>query len=132
MAEQIFKHKLKDKNISGKTVAASSAGIMANVGEDMAKNSTLALKELGITAVKGKSKQLNKKMVNNNTILITMTTGHKEWLKNLPNVYSLSEFESGIEIPDPFGMPLEEYVKTAKILNFILDEVLQKVLDNEI
>lgn len=132
MAEQIFKYKLKQKNISGKEISVSSAGIMANAGENMAINSTLALKEMGITPVKAKSKQLNKKMVNNNTIIITMTTGHKEWLKNLPNVYSLSEFESGINVPDPYGMSLEEYVKTAKILNFILDEVLQKILDNQI
>lgn len=132
MAEQIFKHKLKQKNISAKEIVVSSAGIMANVGESIAEHSLQALKTLGIKPVRSKAKQLNKKMVNNNTVIITMTSGHKEWLKNLPNVYALSEFESGIDIPDPIGQPIESYVQTAKILNFVLDEVLQKILNNEI
>ena len=132
MAEMILKHKLKQNNISN--VIVSSAGIMANVGEAINENSIKALQNLNIININKnyKAKQLNKKMVNANSVIITMTNDHKEFLKNLPNVYAMPEFDSGINLPDPIGQGLEAYINTAKILNFVLDEVIEKIKNDEI
>lgn len=132
MAEHIFKKKLKDKGISLKEIQVASAGIMSNL-QNIHPHTVMALKKLGINVpYSTKSRQLNKKMITKDTIIITMTNEHKEWLKNLPNVYSLNDFEKDVYIFDIYGMPVSVYEKLANVLNYILDEVVDAVINNKI
>jgi protein-tyrosine-phosphatase len=133
MAEQLLKRKLKQMGVSGKQVSVSSAGIFARAGATINLNSVLALKSLGINvSPHQKSKQLTKTLVTQNTVVIGMTKEHKDWLTNIKNVYCFGDFDSGIDVPDPFGQPLEVYIKTAKIMEFVINEIAEEIVKNEI
>lgn len=130
MAEAILKHKLN--NLGVINVKVSSAGIFAQENTITSKNTVLALKNMGINIRAKKSKQLNKSMVDENTILIPITKNHAEYVKNVAKCVALSEFASGIDIPDPFGQDLVVYEKCAKILNFICDEIADLIVKGEL
>ena len=121
--------KIKDNNITD--VCVSSAGISANVNDEMNEHSKKALKILGVPFKNRNAVQLKKTMVNKNTVIITMTNYHKDFLRNINNVYCFSDFNGGIEIPDPYGTNLETYLKTAKIIDFICDEIILKLKGEE-
>lgn len=132
MAEYLLKHKLKQAGINGKRVQVSSAGIMANETDVINPNTVAVLAERGIVVkANRKAKQLKKSLVNKNTVLIAMSESHKQWVQNLPSkTYALSDFDGGMDVPDPFGQSLEQYQKVARILDFVLDELLEKIMDN--
>lgn len=130
MAEAILKNKLQKLNINN--IVVTSAGLQVVDSTKTNDNTIYALKQLGINTKRKKAKQLTNKIVDENTILITMTNYHKEYLKNLNNVYSLSDFDSGIDLPDPYGQDEQVYCKCAKILDFILDEVVQKLVKGDL
>ena len=71
MAELILKHKLKLAGIKG--VKVSSAGLCANEGDKISKNSALALKQLGIKSYSFKSKQLTPVMLLKTDLTVCMT-----------------------------------------------------------
>lgn len=130
MAEIILKNKLKQRNI--KDVCVSSAGIMVNHNDKMNDKSKIALSLLGYKSGVKLAKQLTKSLVNSKTILITMTSNQKSYVCNLAKTYALSDFNGGIDLPDPFGKSQEEYLKCAKILNFVLDEVVELIESNKL
>lgn len=130
MAEFILKAKLKQNNISG--ICVSSAGLNANTNDEMNEQAKTALKILGVPFKNRKAVQLRKTIVNKNTKIITMTQSQKQFLKNINNVCCFSDFASGIEIPDPYGRNLETYLKTAKIISFICDEIVEKIKENSL
>ncbi|MBR2468263.1 MAG: hypothetical protein IKB42_04405 [Clostridia bacterium] len=130
MAEAILKHKLKQKNITD--VQVSSAGIMADTTMSTSSNTIRALKEMGISCKSKKAKQLKKTMVNAETILIPITKNHAEYVKNVARCIALSDFSSGIDIPDPYGLDLPVYIKCAKILDFICDEIVELIVKGDL
>ena len=131
MAESILTYKLKQAKI--KEILVTSAGINGETSCKMEKNARQALKSLKIKPLIHYANQLKKSDVDRKTVIITVTTNHKKALQNLQvPVYSMGEFASGIDIPDPYGRDVATYTKTAKILNFIEDEILEKIINNEI
>lgn len=129
MAEHILKSKLKQDKFKNIKLVVSSAGLMVSEKSLMSLNTYEVLKSKGITVSKNKpAKQLNKKLVNKNTILIAMTNYHKEWIKNLPNAYCVSDFIEGLEIEDVYGLSIEHYEKLYETLNEVLDIVLEKII----
>ena len=89
------------------------------------------MKKLGIKAPKHKCIQLTKDLCEN-ALLIAISGAHKEFLSNLTNVIALSDFYSGIDIPDPYGKDVDTYLKTAKILDFILNEILDNIKEGRL
>ena len=130
MAAAILKHKLKLNGVEG--VEVLSAGIMAEPNTKTNPNTILALKNMGIAARVVKAKQLTKAMVNDNTLILAISKNHKEYVKNVANTIALSEFSTGIDIPDPFGLDLVVYERCAKILDFICDEVVDLIKKGEL
>lgn len=130
MAAAILKHKLKLNNINNLEV--DSAGIMADVNSKINPNTIAALKNMGITKRQTKAKQLTKNIITPNTLLIAITKNHAEYVKNVARVKALSEFSSGIDIPDPYGQDLVVYEKCAKILDFICDEIVDLIKKGEL
>lgn len=129
MARAIFKEKMKERGLTGKDFVVSSAGIMADENLKTNPHTITVLKSNGISAKPEKAKQLNKRLVNKNTVLIAMTDAHKQWIKNLPNSYSLSDFVPGVNLPDPAGYDVDEYEKTYVVLNRVLEVVLDKLTE---
>lgn len=129
MAEAILNAKLKENKIKNYNIL--SAGINVVPNSKIEKNAVLALKKLGIKPPKHKCLQLTKDICEN-SLLIAISNAHKEFLSNLTNVISLSDFYSGIDIPDPYGHDVNTYIKTAKILDFILTEILDNIKEGKL
>ncbi len=128
MAEIILKNKLK---LAGVTfVKVSSAGLLANDGEKMSKNSALALKQLGYKPYGFKSRKLSLDLIMKTDAIICMTKSHKEQLNVFENVYTISELTGVGDILDPYGGDLPLYIKTSHQLedacNILLNEILTK------
>lgn len=130
MAEELLKSKLKLFNI--KNVKVLSAGLMANENDKTHDFSILALKQLGVSAKRKNAKQLTKKLVDSNTTIITMTQNQLEYVKNIATSHCISKFWLGGEVSDPFGLGLEAYTQTAKILDVLTTEIANKIIKGEL
>jgi N-acetyl-gamma-glutamyl-phosphate reductase len=54
-------------------------------------------------------------------------------IKTLPCFSPIvSDFYSGIDIPDPYGKDINTYIKTAKILDFIINEIVENIKEGKI
>ena len=128
MAEIILKNKLKLAGVTG--VRVTSAGLCANDGDKMSKNSALALKQLGYKPCGFKSKQINIDLVMKSDVIICMTASHKAQLNVFENVYTLAELTGGSDILDPYGGDLSRYIKTSHQLedacNMLLNQIISK------
>ena len=92
----------------------------------------LKLENMGIHCRKKKAKQLTKNMVDDNTLLVAITSNHKEYIHNVGKTISLSDLASGIDVLDPYGQDLVVYEKCAKIFDFITDEMVQLIKKGEL
>lgn len=128
MAEIILKNKLKFAGIKGITI--KSAGLNAEDGAKMSKNSFEALKLLGYKPYGFKSTRLTVEMIKKADLVLTMTASHKEALRAFANVYTIKEATGLCDIDDPYGGNINVYIKTSHQLedacNAILNEILIK------
>lgn len=132
MLEHLLRHKIKERGLSGRDYSVSSAAIMAIDGQLTSENTIAVLKNAGIKATPRPTKQLNKRLVNKNTILIGVTNSHKDWIMNLPNAYALSDFVQGLEVADVYGLPVQEYQKAYDVFNNVTEIILDKLVNDEI
>jgi len=112
MAESIFKHLIKERGITD--LDAASCGIAAAVGQPMSENAQKALKNMNIKPHRHKARQFEPSFFNEYNLILTMTEHIKSILGNRDNVFTLGEFTSTDNIPDPYGLSLQEYEKTAE------------------
>ena len=129
MAEVILKNKIKLADIKGVRVA--SAGLSAVNGEKMSKNSFIALKQLGYKGYGFKSKKADAMTILKSDYVICMTMGHKAYIQNFPNVYSIDEITGVGEIPDPYGGDLTEYIKTSHKIEDACNIIIEKLIENK-
>lgn len=129
MAELILKEKIKLAGIKG--VRVSSAGLSADEGAKISKNSFAALKMLGYKPYGFKSKQLTMDMINKSSVVLCMTEEHKYYLQNFKNVFTISEWAGVEEVIDPYGKDLNAYVKTSHILEDACNKILEKLIKSE-
>lgn len=130
MAEYILRDKIK--KIGGLDVIVESAGIDVVPKSRIAKNARAVLKSHGIKAKNRKAVQLKSYMIDPYTTVITMDRAQKNFLSNVKNIYCLSDFVSGIDLFDPYNMDIAAYNKCYNILDFILDEILEKIVRGEL
>ena len=130
MAEFILRDKIK--KIGGLDVLVDSAGIDVQPKSRIAKNARAVLKSHGIKTPNRKAVQLKSYMIDPFTVVITMDRAQKKYLSNIKNIYCLSDFVSGIDLFDPYGMDIDAYDKCYKILDFILDEIIEKLIRGEL
>lgn len=112
MAEAILKSILKGKNV--KNIQVSSSGIIAEVGSPMAENAKAALSELGIKHSRHKARQFDESMLSRYNLIVTMTERQKQIIGSHKNVYTVSQLTNLPEISDPYGLPVQDYIETAK------------------
>lgn len=128
MAEIVLKTKLRLAGI--KSVRVSSAGLTANDGDKMSKNSLTALKKLGYKPCGFKSKRATGNLLIKSDAVICMTAEHKKRIENFPNVYTIDELTGLGDVPDPYGQDLGEYIKTSHVIEDACNVILGKILDN--
>ncbi len=114
MAECIFKHICKEN--ADKDFKVSSYGLSAEKGTDISPLSKQVLKEYKIRYTSHKAKKLTDKIMKKQDYVFVMTPDMKRILKKYSNVYLISEFVDGIDIPDPYGLGMEEYESVFKLL----------------
>lgn len=123
MAEAIFKHLLKQKNIMGFEV--KSCGLGVNLNGKLNPKAKNALEKIGIKTKTKKSKQL--KLIYPNVLYLTMTKEQKNYL-NKKNVFTLGEMVGGSDVEDPYQKGQEEYDKLATLLTKHLTKLTDKLI----
>ncbi len=127
MAEVVLKKKFKTAGMKGITV--SSAGLAANDGEPMSKNSRLALKKAGYRPnANFKAKSVTKEMLNKTDMVLCMTKRHKEYLSSFSNVHTLAEATGTIDVIDPYGQGLEIYEQTLHQIEKACDVIIEEII----
>ncbi len=129
MAEIILKTKLKLAGITD--VKVSSAGLCADDGAKISKNSFDALKLMGYKAYGFKSKQITEQMLKKSDLILCMTATHKQALNGFERVFSIAEYTGGCDIIDPFGGNINTYIKTSHQLEDACNVILEKILENK-
>ncbi len=129
MAEIILKSKLKNVGVSG--IKVSSAGIMAEDGLKMSKNSFEALKLMGYKPYGFKSKRLTEQMIYKSHAVICMTDSHKNALSDYLNVYTISQITGLENILDPYGGNINTYIKTSHQIEDACNIILEQILNQK-
>ena len=129
MAEIILKTKLKLAGI--KDVKVSSAGLMAEEGAKMSKNSFEALKLMGYKGYGFKSRQLTEQLLKKSDLILCMTLNHKSALAQYKNVYTISEVTGLSDIIDPYGGNINTYIKTSHQIEDACNIILENILEQK-
>jgi protein-tyrosine-phosphatase len=134
MAEGILKamvneiHGLRDK------VRIISAGVAAYPGQPASPQAIEALRVQGIDISGHRAAQVDEDMLRAADIILTMTAGHKQIIKLMDpaaadKVFTLKEYIGGdkSDISDPFGQPVEEYIKCAGEIKGLMAKLVDKL-----
>ena len=131
LAEALLKDKIKKKGLE-KKIKCDSRGLFVSACEKINPNATMALAEMGVSIKNRSAKQFELSCLKKNKVILTMTNDIKGKIyKSCPNafnVYTLAEYVSGEEIPDPYGKPLAEYLEIARYLDYLMEKLLDKLI----
>ncbi|MBW7983492.1 low molecular weight protein arginine phosphatase [Enterobacillus tribolii] len=135
MAEALAKDLIQKDHLN---IAVQSRGVNVNPKEITPEQGTVTvLKERGIDVSAHRATQLSAADVEHSTLLLTMTTGHKDKiLAQYPQakdrVFTLAEYATGKheDLVDPYGEPLEAYKKVEGQLDALLPAALEKIAKN--
>ena len=118
MAEKIAQKKAKEQNLDLKI---TSAGLFAdkNVVEDKTKQTLqiLGYDDSGINSI-----QLEK--IDPHVLYVAVTDAHKKYIQSA-KVISFGDLAG--EVEDPAGLPLEEYISTARKIEKNIDVLFEKM-----
>lgn len=140
MAAGILKDLLKKSEHSSKDIEVKSAGISVIQKGQANPKSIKVTKDMDIDISNHTTKALTEKLVDKADLILTMTQSHKQQIlivqpQARDKVFTLLEFirEEGsvenIDIYDPFGLPEDEYEKTAQQLLSALEIALPKIIN---
>ena len=127
MAEALLKKTLKNNEIEVSSMGVSTVdGLLASTNAIEA----MRLKDIDITS--HRSKALDLKILMEADLILTMGSRHKLYLESLEvkNVSTLFEYVEGInnDIDDPYGGNLDIYIKTADVLEMLIEKLAKKIL----
>ena len=122
MAESIFKNEIKKKKLTAKYDVAS-CGLTANEGDGISPSSRAALAYLDIPWHKHKAKRFKDEMPQKVDLVVCMTREHKARFA-ATNSFTVGEITGRGDVPDPYGYPVEAYIKVAKYLCECVEPIL--------
>ena len=133
MAEAIFNVLAREARVP---FWAESAGVSALVGEPIAPNAGVALKELGIHAGNHRARQVSGRVVEEADLVLAMNVWHVEYLrrsfeKSVDKFHTLPEYvnvsEGQKEVSDPYGCTLAAYRASARQILEYVDLVVRSL-----
>ena len=141
MAEAVFKKLIDEDTELKNKIAVSSAGIYANEGESASSNSVMVLKELYGINLNHSARRLNKKMLDDADLVLTMSNSHKQLiLSSFPEMsnktFTLKQYVYGnnisrnMDIEDPFMGDEKVYKKCSAEIRQALDQLIIKLKGN--
>lgn len=126
MAEALFR-------LGSKSHEAYSCGLATEHGHPASPYAIEAVAELGADLKAHCSRQASAQLVAEADLILTMTEGHKRWLRShfpeaQERIYTLREYvdEEG-EVADPFGGTAAVYRQTAKQLAELIEKLQKKL-----
>ncbi len=114
---------LKDREID--SVACDSAGLSAFDGEAASENSIEAMSKVGIDISSHRSKTVTRDLLDNTELIVCLSRGHYDILRNFVSESKLKILGKGIS--DPYGMRLSEYIRTRDEIKTALDALLEEL-----
>lgn len=123
MAKALFERMLKQKNIEG--VVCDSAGLSAFDGEAASENSIEAMADIGIDISVHRSKTVTRDLLSETELIVCLSDGHYNVLKNFVDDSKLKVLGSGIS--DPYGMNYAQYVRTRDEIESALRTLLEEL-----
>ncbi len=131
MAEYLTKEMLLKNHL---TFRASSAGFLEG-GFPISKESRIVLSENNIDASMHISQKVNRQLVQDSFLILTMTEMHKQRLLELePNavykIFTLTKYcDFSIDIDDPYGLDVSFYRETFNKIKMRLEVLIKKIID---
>lgn len=114
-------------------VETGSRGIMVRDEAPAADYAIEAMANNDISITNHKAKRLKQHEIDDDTLLLTMTDNHKQYIKQnyitgKDQLFTLAEYAGEIEdISDPFGMPQSVYNECANTIKSYVDIVAKKM-----
>lgn len=133
MAQVLLQEKLRLRGLES-LVSASSAGVAAWPGQPASPEAIAIMNRQGISLAAHRSRSVDAGQLAAAALVLTMTRSHRESLLRLfpdlgANIFTLGDFSgNGLDVADPFGCRLEEYLACAGQLSQMLDAALDKIL----
>ena len=82
MAEALFRRMVKSSGADSLAdLEVSSAGVSARGGDRASPNAIKAMEELGIDLSRHKTRQLTQDMIDRADLILTMTEGHRDFIR---------------------------------------------------
>lgn len=122
MAQGLFAQMLKEKGIN--SVRCDSAGISAFDGEAASENSIEAMNGIGIDISSHRSKTVTRDLLDNTDLIVCISRGHYEILRNFVDESKLKLLGKGVS--DPYGMRLSEYIRARDEIKTALDVLFEE------
>jgi len=124
LAEGLFKKYLQENNITDIEVA--SAGVGAFPGDVVSINSILVAHARGIDISSHRARNINPEHLLTTDLFLCMSDSHKQVLLRHCDESKIIV----LNVPDPYGRPIEAYEECAKKLEKAFPEILERI--NEI
>lgn len=133
MAEAMFNVLAEDKGLSSR---AESAGTAALVGSPMASNALVVLDEVGIYPEAHRARQVNRKLVADFELVLTMSRRQAaelrqlyetspSYIRTLPTYASDNPHEGNVS--DPYGHPIATYRGCVRQLYTYVERLLDRL-----
>lgn len=131
MAAGLMNDIAKEKGLD---INAKSAGTFAWDGENVSKESVQVMKEEGLDIGEHRSRLINKSLMEDADLILTMSLSHKEQLISKfgflqGKIYTLKEYAYGIEedIADPFGQGIRAYKQARDEIKDAIDKIIERL-----
>lgn len=121
LAEGLFKKYLADNNIND--IEVGSAGVGAFPGDEVSINSVLAAIKYGVDISGHRARNINPEHLATTDVFFCMTDSHKSVLTRYCDESKIAV----LNVPDPYGRPLEIYEECAKQLESKFPQILEMI-----
>lgn len=127
MAEGIFKKIVADKNLNN--ISASSAGLFAMTGDEVADNAVKAAERFGCDISTHRARRITSYILDETDRFVCMTPEHAASLALYVPREKITVLGTGI--PDPYGGNLETYLTCANSIKTALLSQLDEIVSEE-
>ncbi|MBQ4644973.1 MAG: ribosomal protein S18-alanine N-acetyltransferase [Clostridia bacterium] len=123
LAEGLFKKYLKENNITD--IEVGSAGVGAFPGDCVSINSILVAGNRGVDISEHRARNINPEHLLTTDLFFCMSDSHKQVLLRHCDENKIVV----LNVPDPYGRPIEIYEECAKMLESQFPQILERIQD---
>ena len=121
LAEGLFKKYLQENNINN--IEVGSAGVGAFPGDAVSTNSTIVAENRGVDISNHRARNINPEHLLTTDLFFCMSELHKQALSRYCDENKIIV----LNVPDPYGRPIEAYEECAKQLESQYSQILERI-----